>query len=128
MTQLNYLIFYLMTRLLCIPKIQQTLDVVELVCSIKILSQLRSDDLSFDESIVIELNFDSKKFFFTVIYGSPAFSHTSPEFKVFLSNFTNLYSKIEKRLVSFIYFIVDNKICLLSMRSKDRCLYKYSSH
>ena len=33
--------------------------------------------------------------FFTVLYRSPAFSHTSPEFKVFLSNITNLYSKIK---------------------------------
>ena len=30
-----------------------------------------------------------------MLYRSPAFSHTSPEFKVFLSNFTNLYSKIK---------------------------------
>ena len=62
-----------------------------------------SIDLSFDESIVIELNFGRKKFFFTVLYRSLAFSHTSPEFKVFLSNFTNLYRKIknENPYVSF---------------------------
>ena len=66
----------------------------ELVCSIKILSQLRND-LSINESIVAELNFGRKKFFFTVLYRSPAFNHTSPEFNVFLSNFTNLYSKIK---------------------------------
>ena len=36
-----------------------------------------------------------KSFSVTVLYRSPAFSHTSPEFKVFLSNFTNLYSKIK---------------------------------
>ena len=95
MTQLNYLIFYLITILLCIPKIQQTLGMVELVCSIKILSQLIRNDLSFDESIVIKLNFGRKKCFFTVLYRSPAFIHTSPEFKVFLSNFINLYSKIK---------------------------------
>ena len=53
------------------------------------------NDLSFDESIVIELNFGRKKFFFRVIYRSPAFSHTSPGLKVYLSNFTNLYSKIK---------------------------------
>ena len=53
------------------------------------------NDLSFDESIVIELNFGRNLFFFTLLYRSPAFSHTSPEFKVFLSNFTNLYSKIK---------------------------------
>ena len=53
------------------------------------------NDLTFDESIVIELNFGRKKVFFTVLYRYPAFSHTSPEFKVFLTNFTNLYSKIK---------------------------------
>ena len=53
------------------------------------------NDLSFDESIVVELNFGRKKFFFTVLYRSTAFNHTSPEFKVFLSNLTDLYSKIK---------------------------------
>ena len=33
----------------------------------------------------------------------------------------------EKRLVYFIFFIADNIICLLSMRSKDGCPYKYNS-
>ena len=56
------------------------------------------NDLSLDESIVIELNFGRKKFFFTVLYRSPAFSHNSPVFKVFLSNFTNLYSKIKNEI------------------------------
>ena len=45
-TSLNYLIFYLMTTLLCIPKIRQTLGMVELVWSINILSQLRSEMIS----------------------------------------------------------------------------------
>ena len=53
------------------------------------------DDLSFEELIVVELKFGRKKFFFTVLYRSPAFNHTSPEFLDFLSNFTNLYSKIK---------------------------------
>ena len=53
------------------------------------------DDLSFEESIAVELKFGRKKFFFTVLYRSPAFNHTSPEFLDFLSNFTNLYSKIK---------------------------------
>ena len=53
------------------------------------------NDLSFDESIVVELNFGRKKFFFRVLHRSPAFNHTSPEFKVFLSNLTNLYYKIK---------------------------------
>ena len=53
------------------------------------------NDLSFNESIVAELNFGRKKFFFTVLCRSPAFNHTSPEFNVSLSNFTNLFSKIK---------------------------------
>ena len=55
------------------------------------------DDLSFEESIVVELKFGRKKLFFTVLYRSPAFHHTSPEFLDFLSNFTNLYSKIKNQ-------------------------------
>ena len=38
------------------------------------------NDLSFDESIVVELHFGRKNFFFTVVYRSPAYNHTSPEF------------------------------------------------
>ena len=53
------------------------------------------NDLSFDESIVIELKFGRKKIFFTILYRSPAFNHTSPEFRAFLSNFKNLYLKIK---------------------------------
>ena len=52
-------------------------------------------DLSLDETIVVELKFGRKKIFFTVLYRSPAFNHTSPEFHAFLSNFKNLYSKIK---------------------------------
>ena len=52
------------------------------------------NDLSFEESIVVELNFGRKKIFFTVLYRSPAFIHTTPECKVFLANVTSLYSKI----------------------------------
>ena len=53
------------------------------------------DDLSFEESIVVELKFGWKKIFFTVLYRTPAFRHTSPEFQAFLTNFENLYSKIK---------------------------------
>ena len=53
------------------------------------------NDLSFDESIVVELKFGRKKIFFTILYRSPAFNYTSPEFQVFLSNFENLYLKIK---------------------------------
>ena len=51
-------------------------------------------DLSFDESIVVELKFGRKKIFFTVLYRSPASNYNSPEFMDFLSNFSNLYTKI----------------------------------
>ena len=51
-------------------------------------------DLSFDESIVVELKFGRKKIFFTVLYRSPASNYNSPEFMDFLSNFSDLYTKI----------------------------------
>ena len=44
---------------------------------------------------MVELNFGRKKIFFTVLYRSPVFNHASPEFLDFLSNVTNLYSKIK---------------------------------
>ena len=44
------------------------------------------NDLSFDESIVVELKFGRKKIFFTVLYRTSSFKHTSPEFQDFLSN------------------------------------------
>ena len=55
------------------------------------------NDLSFDESIVIELKF---------LYRSPAFNHTSVKFQAFLSNFKNLHSKIqdEKPFATFFYW------------------------
>ena len=48
------------------------------------------NDLSFNESIVLELNFGRKKLFFTILYGSPANNHSSPEFQTFLLNFENV--------------------------------------
>ena len=53
------------------------------------------NDLSFDESIVIELKFGRKIIFFTVLYRSPAFDYNSPNFLAFLSNFRNLYTEIK---------------------------------
>ena len=38
------------------------------------------NDLAFDESIVVELNFGRKKIFFTILYRSPAANHSSTEF------------------------------------------------
>ena len=53
------------------------------------------NDLSFNESIVVELKFGRKKIFFTVLYRSPACDHTSLEFQAFLSSFENLYLNIK---------------------------------
>ena len=53
------------------------------------------NDLSFDESIVVELKFGRKKILFTVLYRSPAFNHNFPEFHIFLNDFKNLYLKIQ---------------------------------
>ena len=39
------------------------------------------DDLSFNESIVVELHFGKKTLFFTVIYRSPSYKDGSPEFE-----------------------------------------------
>ena len=53
------------------------------------------NDLSFDESIAIEIKFGRKKIFLIVLYRSPAFNNTSLKFQVFLSNFKKLHSKIQ---------------------------------
>ena len=52
------------------------------------------NDLSDDESIVIELKFGRKKIIFTILYRSTSFDDASPEFQVFLLNFENLHSTI----------------------------------
>ena len=64
-------------------------------------------DLSFDESIVVELKFGRKKIFFTVLYRSPSSNHTSPEFQDFLSNFENLYSNIKTENPLAMFFTGD---------------------
>ena len=46
------------------------------------------NDLSFDESVVIELKLGRKNIFFSVLYRSPASKHSTPEFRAFLTNFT----------------------------------------
>ena len=70
----------------------------------KSLPALVRDDLSFEESIVVELKFGRKKIFFTVLYRTPAFKHTSPEFQAFLTNFENLYSNIKTENPFAIFF------------------------
>ena len=52
-------------------------------------------DLSFEESIVVELNFGRKKIFFSVLYRSPSVKHNSPEFENFLSKFKTLQTNIQ---------------------------------
>ena len=61
----------------------------------KSLPVIVRNDLSFDESIVIELKFGRKKIFVIVLYRSPAFNHNSLEFQAFLSNFKILHSKTQ---------------------------------
>ena len=65
------------------------------------------DDLSFDESIVVELKLGRKKIFFTVLYRTPAFNHNSPEFRDFLSNFEKLYSNIKTENHFAVFFTGD---------------------
>ena len=64
-------------------------------------------DLSFDESIVVELKFGRKKIFFTVLYRSLSSNHTSPEFQDFLSNFENLYLNIKTENPLAMFFTGD---------------------
>ena len=52
------------------------------------------NDLSFNESIVLELKFGRKKLFFTILYRSPANNHLSPEFQTFLLMDTKLRIKL----------------------------------
>ena len=63
--------------------------------------------LSFDESLVVELNFGRKRKFFTVLYRSPAFNNSFPEFMDFMLSFTNLYSKIKNENPYASFFIGD---------------------
>ena len=53
------------------------------------------NDLSFNECIVAEVKYGRKKIFFTVLYRSPSFKHTSQEFADFTGNFTELYNEIK---------------------------------
>ena len=64
-------------------------------------------DLSFEESIVVELKSGRKNFFLTVLYRSPSFNHTFPEFQAFLLNFKNLYSKIKAENSFAMFFAGD---------------------
>ena len=72
-------------------------------------------DLSFDETIVLELKFGRKKIFFTVIYRSPAHNLCSPEFDNFLSNFKNLYENIKNENP----YIIVYSLPVISMRIRS---------
>ena len=64
-------------------------------------------DLSFEESIVVELVIGRKKIFFTVLYRSPSFNHVSPEFQSFLLDFKNLHTKIKAENPFAMFFVGD---------------------
>ena len=51
-------------------------------------------DISFDECIVVELQFGRKKIFLTVLYRNPIHKAASPEFYAFIEKFTDLHSKL----------------------------------
>ena len=65
------------------------------------------NDLSFDESIVLDFNLGRKKLFFTVLYRSPSYNHSSPVFQHFLFNFENLYLRIKAENPFAIFFTGD---------------------
>ena len=65
------------------------------------------NDLSFDETIVLELKFGRKKMFFTVLYRSPAHNSGSPQFDNFLLNFRNLYETIKNENPYTMFFTGD---------------------
>jgi len=65
------------------------------------------NDLSFSESIVIEINIGNKKIFFSVIYRSPANKVGSPKFDEFLNDFQRLYVNIKNEKPYTTYFVGD---------------------
>ena len=64
------------------------------------------DDLSFDESIVVELKFDWKKYCL-LFYIELLPLTIPPEFQDFLSNFENLHSKIKTENPFAMFFTGD---------------------
>ena len=67
------------------------------------------NDLSFSESIVVELKYGRKKIFFTVLYRSTSFNYTTPQFTSFISNFKDLYIKIKQESPYITFFTGDFK-------------------
>ena len=64
-------------------------------------------DLSFNESLVLEIKMGRKKLFYTVLYRSPSTKHNTPEFEAFLSNFKDLYSSIKAENPFAMFFTGD---------------------
>jgi len=54
------------------------------------------NDISFDETLVVEIMIGKKKIFFTVLYRSPSNKVGSVEFNKFLLDFDTLYTNIKK--------------------------------
>ena len=54
------------------------------------------DDISFDETLVVEIMIDHKNIFFTVLYRSPSNKVGSAEFNKFILDFNTLYVNIRK--------------------------------
>ena len=65
------------------------------------------NDLSFDESIVVEVVFGRKKIFFTVIYKSSSYCQESSQFELFLNNFETLYENMKKDNPFAVFFAGD---------------------
>ena len=65
------------------------------------------NDLSFNETLVLELRFGKKRIFFTVIYRSPSQNYASTGFDEFLSNFENLFTKIKSENPYSMFFTGD---------------------
>ena len=65
------------------------------------------EDLSFDESIVVELKFGRKKIFFTVLYRTPSVKANSPGFTEFLNNFKSLHLDIQSENPYAIFYTGD---------------------
>ena len=65
------------------------------------------EDIAFNETIVVELEFGSNITFFTVLYKSPAHTNGTPEFEDFLTNFKNLHATIKDEDPYVMFFTGD---------------------
>ena len=64
-------------------------------------------DLSFDESIVVELKFGRKKIFFTVLYLTPSAKLNSPGFNESLNSFKALHTNIQNENTYAVFYTGD---------------------